>query len=36
VARAREAALADPDHKTLRATLASLAAETPPLARAAE
>lgn len=36
VARAREAALADPDHKTLRATLASLAAAPPPLARAAE
>ncbi|MCS6932149.1 MAG: indolepyruvate oxidoreductase subunit beta family protein [Acetobacteraceae bacterium] len=35
VARAREAALADPEHKTLRATLASLAAP-PPLARAAE
>lgn len=36
VTRAREAALADPDHKTLRATLASLAAAPPPLARAAE
>jgi indolepyruvate ferredoxin oxidoreductase beta subunit len=36
VARAREAALADPDHKALRATLASLAAAPPPLARAAE
>ena len=36
VARAREAALADPDHKALRATLASFAAASPPLARAAE
>jgi indolepyruvate ferredoxin oxidoreductase beta subunit len=36
VARAREAALADPDHKTLRATIASLAADHPPPARAAE
>ncbi|MFN7635005.1 MAG: DUF6537 domain-containing protein, partial [Acetobacteraceae bacterium] len=36
VARAREAALADPDHKTLRATIASLATDHPPPARAAE
>jgi len=38
VARAREAALADPDHRTLHATLAAIAAEAgpPALARAAE
>jgi indolepyruvate ferredoxin oxidoreductase beta subunit len=37
VARAREAALADPEHRTLAATLAAIAAETPAaLAQAAE
>jgi indolepyruvate ferredoxin oxidoreductase beta subunit len=37
VARAREAALADPEHRSLAATLAAIAAEAaPPLARAAE
>jgi indolepyruvate ferredoxin oxidoreductase beta subunit len=38
VARAREAALADPEHRTLAATLAAIAAEgaAPPLAQAAE
>ncbi|WP_372617734.1 indolepyruvate oxidoreductase subunit beta family protein [Falsiroseomonas sp.] len=38
VARAREAALADPEHRTLAATLAAIAAEAAPapLARAAE
>jgi indolepyruvate ferredoxin oxidoreductase beta subunit len=38
VARAREAALADPEHRTLAAVLAGIAAEStaPPLARAAE
>ncbi|WP_376096897.1 indolepyruvate oxidoreductase subunit beta family protein [Roseomonas sp. CCTCC AB2023176] len=38
VARAREAALADPEHKTLRATLDAIAAEAqrPALAQAAE
>jgi hypothetical protein len=37
VARAREAALADPEHRTLARTLAALAAEaSAPLAKAAE
>lgn len=38
VARAREAALADPEHRSLAATLAAIAAESaaPPLAHAAE
>jgi indolepyruvate ferredoxin oxidoreductase beta subunit len=36
VARAREAALADPEHRTLRATLASLTQSAPAPARAAE
>lgn len=38
VSRAREAALADPEHRALAATLAAIAAEAtePVLARAAE
>lgn len=36
VARAREAALADPEHKALHATIAALAAAPPALAQAAE